>query len=174
MPTLRGTARWSTCSAHAGVFPPSSSKRTGSHERPGLRGHRLATTPGAARDVAGRARSTRFETEGIEPTHLLLTVTARDKRAALSLRTEIESLAGGALRARHPLTNGAATPYLLEGLEVSLPLPAGTTEILDFTGRHEGERAPQRHQITDGIWLRESRRGKTGHDSATVLVAGTP
>ena len=33
-------------------------------------------------------------------------------------------------------------------------------EALDFTGRHEGERSPQRHQVTDGLWLRESRGGR--------------
>ena len=79
----------------------------------------------------------------------------------------------GRCAARHALTNDAATPYLLEGLEVTLPLPAAATEVLDFTGRHEGERAPQRHPITDGLWLRESRRGKPGLDAASVLVAGT-
>jgi alpha-galactosidase len=146
----------------------------GAYERPGLRGHRLADGRGGARDVAGRSWSTRFEPVDTQESERTLVVAARDARAGLSLRTEIESLPGGALRARHVLTNDAAAPYLLEGLEVSLPLPAAATDVLDFTGRHEGERAPQRHQVTDGLWLRESRRGKTGHDAAGVLVAGTP
>ena len=47
-------------------------------------------------------------------------------------------------------------------------------EVLDFTGRQTAERIPQRHQIGDGLWLREGRRGHTGHDSATVLAAGRP
>ena len=72
---------------------------------------------------------------------------------------------------RSPTPLGA--PYLLDGLEVTFPLPAATAEILDFTGRHEGERAPQRHQVADGTWLRESRRGKPGLDGASVLAAGT-
>ena len=54
------------------------------------------------------------------------------------------------------------------------PLPARVGEVLDFTGRQTAERIPQRHQIGDGLWLREGRRGHTGHDSATVLVAGVP
>src|SRR5206468_3880039 len=65
-------------------------------------------------------------------------------------------------------------PYLLEALEVTIPLPATHVEILDFTGRHERERSPQRHLVNDGLWVRESRRGKPGLDSASVLVAGTP
>jgi alpha-galactosidase len=45
---------------------------------------------------------------------------------------------------------------------------------MDFTGRQTAERIPQRHQIGDGLWLREGRRGHTGHDSATVMIAGVP
>jgi alpha-galactosidase len=57
---------------------------------------------------------------------------------------------------------------------VVFPLPGRTREVLDFTGRQTAERIPQRHQIGDGLWLREGRRGHTGHDSATVVVAGVP
>jgi alpha-galactosidase len=46
--------------------------------------------------------------------------------------------------------------------------------MLDFTGRQLAERIPQRQPITDGLWLREGRRGRTGHDCATVVVAGVP
>lgn len=47
------------------------------------------------------------------------------------------------------------------------------TELLDFTGRHERERQPQRHTIADGIWSREFRWGKTGFEGP-LFVAGTP
>ena len=146
----------------------------GTFERPGLRGHRLTERPGDARDVAGRAWTTWFADVRTEQSDDTLVVEARDDRAGLALRTEVECLPGGALRARHALTNVAPTAYLLEGLEVSLPLPAAATEILDFTGRHEGERVPQRRPVGDGLWLRESRRGKPGLDSASILIAGTP
>ena len=94
--------------------------------------------------------------------------------AGLALRTEIESLPGGALRARHIADQRRPRRRTCwRGWSSRCPLPAAATEILDFTGRHEGERAPQRHPITDGLWLRESRRGKPGLDAASVLVAGT-
>ncbi|NUR06000.1 MAG: alpha-galactosidase [Nocardioidaceae bacterium] len=147
----------------------------GSFGRPGLRGHRLGDHPtGAARDVAGRAWTTWFRRVGSEVADDRWVLDARDERAGLGLRTEVESLPGGALRARHTLTNLGGTPYLLEGLEVALPVPATATEVLDFTGRHEHERAPQRHGVNDGLWLRESRRGRPGLDSASVVVVGTP
>ena len=55
-----------------------------------------------------------------------------------------------------------------------LPLPDDHVEVLDLTGRHERERTPQRHAITDGLWLREGRGAGPGLDAATLVVAGTP
>jgi alpha-galactosidase len=146
----------------------------GAFERPSLRGHRLADPTGDPRDVGGRAWTTAFRPERSEATESRMALEARDETAGLLLRTEVESLPGGALRARHSLTNVAPMPYLLEGLEVTIPLPASHLEILDFTGRHERERSPQRHPVNDGLWVRESRRGKPGLDSASVLTVGTP
>ncbi len=87
--------------------------------------------------------------------------------------TELESLVGGALRARHTLTNTAPGTYVVDGLEVVLPAADHLTEVLDFTGRHERERSPQRHRVTDGLWLREGRGGRPGLDAASMVVLGT-
>jgi alpha-galactosidase len=146
----------------------------GSFSRPGLRGHRLGEPSGHARDVAGRDWSTAFAPGGMRADGEQLVIEAEDAAAGLGLRTEIEALVGGALRLRHVLTNRGPAPYLLDGLEVTVPLPDSYEELLDFTGRHMGERSPQRHSIHDGLWLRESRGGRPGLDSATMLVAGTP
>ena len=54
-----------------------------------------------------------------------------------------------------------------------MPLPDSVGEVLDFTGRWGREREPQRRPIADGVWLRENRRGRTAHDAATMLLAGT-
>ena len=143
--------------------------------RPGLRGHRLAGGTGAdSRDVAGRDWSTAFRTRGLDAGPDRLVIEAEDPDAGLGLRTEVQALAGGALRARHVLTNRRPGPYLVDALEVSVPLPDTFAELLDFTGRHERERVPQRQPIRDGVWLRESRGGKPAEDSASVLIAGEP
>lgn len=146
--------------------------------RPGLRGYRLAVGSGAdqdpaSRDVAGQDWSTAFRPTAVHADDRLLTIEAEDASAGLALRTEVEALTGGALRVRHILTNTGRTPYLVEGLEVSVPLSDSCVELLDFTGRHMGERNPQRHPIADGLWLRESRGGRPGFDWATVLIAGS-
>jgi alpha-galactosidase len=144
-----------------------------SYARPGLRGHRLASPlAGDGRDIAGRNWSTSFRPRAIS-TGDRLAIDADDSAAGLRLRTEIESLPGGALRARHVLTNSGATPYLLDALEITVPIPDTFNEVMDFTGRHERERIPQRQPIRDGIWTQESRHGKPGLDSASIMLAGT-
>jgi len=139
------------------------------YTRPHLRGHRLRADGGA-----GGAWTTRFATDRIEVTDQRLLVEASDRDAGLALVLEVETLVGGSLRGRWTLTNTGATPYLLEGLELVLPVADHLTEILDLTGRHERERTPQRRPVTDGLWLREGRDGRPGLDAASLVVVGTP
>jgi alpha-galactosidase len=139
--------------------------------RPGLSGHRL--DPGD-RPAAGRDWSPLFRPASIESDGRLAVVRAEDVTAGLRLVTEAEAVPGGAIRVRHTLTNTGPKPYVVDALEVVFPLPARVGEVLDFTGRQMAERIPQRHQLGDGLLLREGRRGHTGHDSATVVVAGEP
>lgn len=133
----------------------------GDFGRPGLRGHR-----------AGRDWSPAFTVNAVDVTDDRLAITAVDDAAGLDLRTEVEALPGGALRIRHVLTNLAVEPYQLDALEVAVPVPDSHDELLDFTGRHERERTPQRHPIADGLWLRECRTGRPGLGSATALITG--
>ena len=138
-----------------------------SYRRPGLRGHRIGTDGRPGHDW-----SAAFTTRDVHVDGDRLVVTADDPGAGLALRTEIESLAGGALRIRHGVSNTGTGTYIVDGLDVSVPVPDGAGELLDFTGRHERERTPQRQPIRDGLWLRENRRGRTGLESPTMLVAG--
>ena len=140
--------------------------------RPGLCGYRLAGSD--ADPVAGRGWSSQFDGATVRTAAGSAQIDAADAASGLRLRTDIESVSGGAVRARHTLTNTSSEPYVVESLEVVFPLATRASETLDFSGRHLAERAAQRRVVTDGLWLRESRRGRTGHDAATLLVAGTP
>ena len=140
----------------------------GLYTRPHLRGHRVVG------GEAGRSWSTRFVCCDVRIEAQSLVVAASDAEAGLDVVTEVEALAGGVLRARHVLTNSGGGDYLLEGLEVVLPVADHLTESLDFTGRHERERSPQRRDVTDGLWLRESRGGRPGLGSPTLAVVGVP
>ena len=167
--------------AGSALLPEQSS---GLYIRPGLRGHRLAGAGAAAGaaggsgaaggPTAGRDWTPAFRTTGAAVRGGVLGIDLADPGAGLALRTEVEFLSGGSLRARHTLTNTGTDPFVVDGLEVVFPLDERLTEILDFTGRWGYEHAPQRRPLSDGLWLRENRRGKTGHDSAMVTVVGTP
>ncbi len=141
--------------------------------RPGIVGHRIVPAS-HGRLNAGLSWTTKFIVDRVVRSDDRLEFGAVDEDAGLGLTCEVETLAGGALRIRHTLTNRAAGVYLLDELSVSVPIPDDHTELLDFTGRHGGERVPQRHPIVDGVSLHESRAGKPGCESATMLVAGTP
>jgi alpha-galactosidase len=124
--------------------------------------------------VGGGTWSTRFRVLEVSQTDDELRLLATDPDAGLGLAFELEALMGGALRARYAVTNTAPGLYLVHGLEVVLPVGEHLTEVLDFTGRHERERTPQRHEVTDGLWLRESRGGRPGLAAATMSVVGVP
>ena len=140
--------------------------------RPGLSGHRLGT--GGGHPAAGRDWSPLLRPAGLEHGERWARAEAEDSTAGLRLVTEAEAVAGGAIRVRHTVVNTGHEPYQVNSLEVVFPLPGRVGEVLDFTGRQTAERIPQRHRLGDGLWLREGRRGHTGHDSATVVVAGVP
>lgn len=136
----------------------------GRFTRPHLRGQR----------DGGRAWSTKFTCTSVEEVDGALRVELVDRAAALRVITEVQSVPGGALRVRHTVVNIGDDEYDVHGLEVVLPAADHLTEVLDFTGRHERERNPQRHVLSDGLWLRESRSGRPGLGAATMAVLGSP
>ncbi|MFC4565828.1 alpha-galactosidase [Nocardiopsis mangrovi] len=137
---------------------------TGYSGRPGLRGHRSGADWAASFTLDGPL------------THDTASAAYRatDASAALTLTGELHLDPSGLLRLRHTLRNDGDAPYVLDGLEAALPVPRRAAEILDFTGRWSRERHPQRHPFPAGAWVRESRRGRTGHDATIGLLAGTP
>jgi len=141
--------------------------------RPGLAGHRVLRAD-SGQIGSGRSWTTRFVVDHVTSDEDRWRLAAHDADAGLQLVTDMEALPGGALRIRHTVTNQDPGLYVVDDLSVSVPLPDDHTEILDFTGRHERERSPQRQTVNDGVWLRESRAGKAACESATMIVAGTP
>ena len=102
-----------------------------------------------------------------------LDVTATDDARRLELRLVLQMLPPGLLRVRATVRNLARETYGLDGLTVALPVPSDAVELLDFGGRHNQERVPQRSPFGIGAHVRENRKGRTGADSAYLLHAGT-
>jgi alpha-galactosidase len=139
-------------------------RAAGHRGRPGLTGSR-----------AGLDWSPSFRVEAVERTDAgRMLVTANEPDADLALRTELQLAPSGVLTVRHRLRNHGASQYRLDELACVVPVPPIATEILDLTGRWCRERSPQRHRAGYGTWLRETRRGRTGHDATLMLIAGTP
>jgi len=100
-------------------------------------------------------------------------VNAASDQAALELQTRLTLHPSGVLEVEQSLHNSAGEDYLLAELAATLPIPARALEVMDLTGRWCREHIPQRLNLNMGAWSRESRRGRTGHDSPLVLMAGT-
>lgn len=99
---------------------------------------------------------------------------SRDSLLDIEVTSELALDAHGVLRVRHAVLNRSAGPLRLHRLAAVLPVPDEAQEVLDLAGRWCRERVPQRQALRFGTWLRESRHGRPGHDSATAVVAGTP
>ncbi|WP_327277494.1 alpha-galactosidase [Streptomyces sp. NBC_01224] len=136
--------------------------------RPALLGHRVGPEgPGSDWSTAFGPASVRCEDGS-------LVVRTTDGAAGLELCFEAEAVPGGGLRLRHLLTNVGAGPYVVDALDVVVPVPTGAGEILDFTGRWARERQPQRRALADGQWVREHRRGMRVLDGTGLVVVGNP
>ncbi|MGN9908937.1 alpha-galactosidase [Phytohabitans sp. LJ34] len=92
----------------------------------------------------------------------------------LHLTTDIGLSPEGVLAIRHELHNRGPDTFQLASLDVLLPVPREAREILDFSGVWAQERRPQRTSLGDGVWSRETRHGRPGHDDAYLMVAGEP
>jgi alpha-galactosidase len=135
---------------------------------PGLSGHRhgYSSEPLFSLDTT----STKEEDGGTVVSYL-----GTDSTAHLCLTGELCFTSEGVLKHRQTLSSTAGADeghYEVQDLLTLLPVPEDTVEVLDFAGRWANEAQPQRHAITQGTWLREQRRGRTGPDTPLVMFAG--
>ncbi|CAL9372725.1 Alpha-galactosidase [Streptomyces sp. enrichment culture] len=138
---------------------------------PGLVGNRGGADFSTAFRVARTELAVDAAPSGDRPGRLL--VHARDPVAGLDLELVVELTAAGLVRQRATVTNRGGTPFAVDAVNLTLPVPAVAAELLDFTGHHLRERSPQRTPFTQGLRLRENRTGRTGYDAAYLLAAGT-
>ncbi|OYN93465.1 alpha-galactosidase [Enemella evansiae] len=143
-----------------GILPE---QRTGWAGRAGVLGSR-----------SGRDWSPAWRRTGVDQQERSVRFHLVDEAARLTATLTVELLTGGALRLRAELTNTGAEDYQLDRLSLALPVPERATEILDLAGSGVHERVPQRHRLQQGRWERESWRGRTGAQAATMVHLGTP
>lgn len=131
-------------------------------------------TPGIEGDREGAGFALHFETTAVSLNEHAVVIDLADQESSLSARVELIVGEAGLLRQRLTVTNTGVTPFTVQAMQVGLPVPWESTEVLDTTGRHLRERSAQRHGLTYGTYVRESRRGRPGADATLLLAAGQP
>jgi alpha-galactosidase len=90
---------------------------------------------------------------------------ATDPVAKLAIEIEIEAGADVVFAMRSRLTNLASDVYTLDRcMAGSLLIEAGEAELTSFTGSWGRELHRSQGRLGTGVWLQESRRGRTSHD----------
>lgn len=92
----------------------------------------------------------------------------------LGITTEVELTPHGVLRVRHTWRNDGDAVVEVGSLDAVLPVPERAAEVLDLSGTWAHERRHQRRAVADGVWSRETRHGRPGHDHPYLVVVGTP
>ncbi len=141
-----------------GIVPEEASGHAG---RPGLVGSRADVSGWSPRfslvESVVDQRSTRFEL--VDPVAAL----------ELSIALTVDDV----MTVSTTLRNVGTTPYQLVRLAPSIPVPPDALDLLTFSGRwcreYELDRTP-----FDGLRVVENRRGRTSHQHAPAVVAGSP
>ncbi len=131
--------------------------------RPGLEGHR----PDGS-DFQPRFRLSTSTTDQTTARFEL-----HDKTAGLALTIEVVLQPGGVATFDATVVNEGDTPYQLDGLRLTLPVPAAARELLTIGGRHGMEYGQFRQTWDRSTVVHENRRGKTSHERLGLIVAGT-
>src|SRR4029453_7558390 len=101
-----------------------------------------------------------------------LTLATSDDAAGLAVVSDLVLEPTGVLRVPHTVTNTPDDELEITALDASIPFPPVVSEVLDLSGRWSHERALVRGPLGLGTRLRETRRGRTGHDSPLLMVVG--
>ncbi|HEY0259763.1 MAG TPA: alpha-galactosidase [Lacisediminihabitans sp.] len=131
-----------------------------------------AGRPGMQGDVDGTILVADWQETSLEASATQLSFEAESRGLALGYHLRID--VAGLVTVRLTLANLSGCPVRLGALEATMPVGDRAREVLDFTGRWTRERTPQRAPLTMGSVVRESRRGRTGHDSPYLQVVGSP
>ncbi|KQQ22426.1 alpha-galactosidase [Rathayibacter sp. Leaf299] len=127
--------------------------------------------PGLAGHIAGEPLLPSWRVVSLESDERCLVLEAVADELALSSSFHFDD--AGVLVVAHALANRGERVLEPSILEATLPLDARAVEFLDLSGRWTRERSPQRRPVSHGSIVRESRRGRTGHDAPTLAIAGT-
>lgn len=100
-----------------------------------------------------------------------ITISLADPRQGLALEQRIALAPGGAFLFDAALTNTGTAPVGVDWLASALvPLPASSERLISWRGRHNAELAECIEPMPQQRWLREGRRGITGHGGPSAVI----
>jgi alpha-galactosidase len=127
--------------------------------------------PGFSASRAGRIANPRWNSTDVTGDDARVVVTSTSDGFRLTIDLHLDD--AGVLRVTPEIVNTGEDDVDLLALEATMPVGDAATDALDFSGRWTRERNPQRGPLLEGSRVRESRRGRTGHDSPMLLALGT-
>ncbi|WP_030154638.1 alpha-galactosidase [Glycomyces sp. NRRL B-16210] len=101
---------------------------------------------------------------------------AVDADSGLELDLRLAIGAGGLVLVEQELTNAGEGTVEVAWLEATLPVPRSADHVTSFSGRWTREKSPLTTPMPRGANVRETRRGRSGHDApwATLASEGSP
>jgi alpha-galactosidase len=128
--------------------------------------------PGLLVSRDGVALYPRWDAVVDRPDEATALVTATDRTTGLTLHTRLQIGPGGLVLLDHELVNdGHDGTVEVAWLEATLPVPRHADHLTTFSGRWTREKSPRTTEMPRGTTVRESRRGRGGHDSPWVTLA---
>jgi alpha-galactosidase len=130
-------------------------------------------TPGIEGHHDGRNAMPQFTYVSHKQTGNTVKILCRDSMAALALDIHLTlDQISGVLRTQMVITNLAATPYQLNKLAITLPVPQRAVELESYYGRWSREFQAHRQIIQHSAWNIENRRGRTSHEYFPGCLVG--
>ena len=100
-----------------------------------------------------------------------ITIRLRDERLGVLLEQRISRATGGAFLFDARLENGGSAAFTLDWLaSAMLPLAASSAALISWRGRHNAELQECTEPMPAQGWLRETRRGISGHSGPPGVV----
>jgi len=130
---------------------------------PGLEGHRPD-----GNDFAPQFLLTSNDLDANSATFILV-----DESALLSLTISVVLHPSGVVSLSATISNDGTTPYSLDALRLSLPVPSQAQELLTVGGRWTNEFGQTRTPWIANCLTVENRHGKTSHERLGAVFAGT-
>lgn len=119
----------------------------------------------------GRALVPLFDAVAVEQRTDRITIRLDDTRQGLTLEQRFALAPGGAFLCDATLTNTGAEPFAVDWLASALlPLPASSDRLISWRGRHNAELVELTEPMPQQRWLREGRRGITGHGGPSAVI----